>query len=256
MQRRGILQAFEPNRLIPRSALLSALQKEYPKAATATLDWHIHVLLEEGQLVRRGRGRYQVATSPLARQPFVPTLPDELTRLAQQLTRQFPVLTICCWSTANLHSVTIQQPLVAYWLVETERDAVDAVLDTILRQHRVGILRKAPVLRANDVKLAQRYNADSPISLLVKPLISEAPLQQDSSVLTVPTAEKLLVDLVADRNIFDLFAEEIPNVYAEFDSRFALNPDRLRRYARRRHQLPNVENYLNLLPNVYPILPA
>lgn len=248
MQRKSILQEFEPNRMIGRLALHSVLQREYPNAATATLDWHIHALLEGGQLVRRGRGRYEVATQPLARQTFTPNLPDELTRLGQQLTEQFPLLTTCFWSTAALHSVTIQQPFVAYWLVETERYAVDAVLDAILRQHRQGFLQQAPVLRAEDWRLAQRYNTNAPIALLVKPLISEAPLQQDSNNLNVPTAEKILVDLVADRKVFDLFSEELPNIYTEFDSRFALNLDRLRRYARRRHQLPNIENYLSLLP--------
>lgn len=248
MQLTGILQTFGPNSLVQRSALLAALQKAHPNAASATLDWYIHTLLEAGQLVRRGRGRYEIAEGQLARKPLVPSLPDELAKLGRQVGEQFPLLTTCFWSTATVHSFTIQQPFTVYWLVETERAAVDAVIDAILRQPRKGILQKSPILRAEDLKLAQRYNTESSISLLVKPLISEAPLQQNDNGLNVPTAEKILVDLVADRKVFDLFAEELPNIYTEFDSRFALNLDRLQRYARRRHQLPNVENYLSLLP--------
>lgn len=251
MQHTGILQALGPNSMIKRSALRAALKQAHPNAASTTLDWYIHTLLEAGQLIRRGRGRYEVAGEPLTRKSFVPGLPDELVGLGRHLSEQFPFLTICFWSTATVHSFTIQQPFVAYWLVETERDAVDAVLDAILRHPREGILQMAPVLRAEDLRLAQRYNRDSSISLLVKPLVSEAPLQQDGNGLNVPTAEKILVDLVADRRVFDLFAEELPNIYTDFDSRFALNLDRLRRYARRRHQLPNVENYLSQLPTGY-----
>ncbi|KAB7726621.1 hypothetical protein F5984_23630 [Rudanella paleaurantiibacter] len=224
--------------------MLVALQQAYPNAATSTLDWYIHTLHETGQLIRRGRGRYEVAGQSQAQKRFVPSLPNELTRLGKSLGEQFPLLTTCLWSTAAVHSFTVQQPFVTYWLVETERDAVDTVLDAILRRQRGGTLQKAPTLRTEDIRLAQRYNTDSSVCLLVKPLISEAPLQQDSNGLIVPTAEKILVDLVADRKIFDLFAEELPNMYTEFNSRFALNLDRLRRYARRRHQLPNIENYL------------
>lgn len=248
MQHESILQEFGPNSLVQRSALLSALQSAHPNVASATLDWYIHILLETGQLVRRGRGRYEVAGGAQARQSFVPVLPDELARLGKHIHGQFPLLTTCFWSTSTVHSFTVQQPFVAYWLVETERDAVDALLDAILRQSREGILKKAPILRADDLKLAQRYRTDSSVSLLVKPLISEAPLQQDGNGINVPTAEKILVDLVADHKVFDLFAEELPTIYTEFDSRFALNLDRLRRYARRRHQLPNVDEYLSLLP--------
>lgn len=254
MQNKGILQFFEPNSLIQRSDIIAALRKAYPKVAPATLDWYIHTLLEAGQLIRRGRGRYEITDGSLARQPFVPGLPDELARLGKQLGEQFPFLTICFWSTAAVHSFTNHQPYVLYWLVETERDAVDAVLDAILCQPSESILQNTPVLLAADWSLAKRYHPTSAIALLVKPLISEAPLQQHSTGLNVPTAEKILVDLVADHKVFDLFIEELPTIYYEMESQFPLNMDRLRRYARRRHQLDRITGFLNPIHSINPTL--
>jgi hypothetical protein len=249
MQRSRVLRAFEPNQIIQRSALHLALRREYPKATTATLDWHIHTLLEQGHLIRRGWGRYELADQLVGRRAFVPCLPDELVRAGKILRERFPLLTTCMWSTSALQSFTVQQPFVAYWLIETERDAVDVVLDTILAQQRTGTLHKVPALRAVDLQLAQRYHADASIFLLVKALISEAPLQKDITGLNVPTAEKILVDLIADSTVFDLFAEELPTLFAEIGGQFMLNLDRLHRYARRRHQLPNVDEYLNAVHN-------
>jgi hypothetical protein len=243
------LTNFQVGHNLPKTALVSLLLQQYPNASPATLDWHIHRLLERGQLVRRGRGQYVISQQYPELAAFSPTLPPELERLGKQIGKAFPYLTTCVWSTAVVHSFTVQQPFVSYWLIEVEREAVGSVLDFVLRQRRTGTLRKASILRAEDIQLTQRYTPEAAVYVLIKPLVSEAPLQQDdASGLNVPTAEKLLVDLVADTRVFDLFAEELPNIYTQLNDRYVLNLDKLRRYARRRNRLPSVDEYLNLLP--------
>lgn len=247
MQRERILQLVGPNETIRRPALLSLLREEYPRAKLNTLDWHIHTLLEQGKLVRQGRGAYTVANNESFLSSFTPTLPEELSEIGQRLGRKFPLTTTCFWTTSVLHSFVVQQPMINYWLVEAERHAVDAILDCMLNDAFIsGLL--IPIIRADDLALMERYTPDRSIILLVKPLISEAPMLQNDEELTVPTLEKIIVDLVADVNVFSLFEEELPSLFIDLSHRFLLNQDRIRRYARRRHKLPLLESYLPQLP--------
>lgn len=247
MQRERILQLVSPNETIRRPALLSLLREEYPNAKLNTLDWHIHTLLEQGKLVKQGRGAYTVANNESSLSIFTPALPKELSEIGQRLRRKFPLTTACVWTTSVLHSFVVQQPMITYWLVEAERDAVDAILDCMLHDAFINGL-SIPIIRADDLDLMERYTPDPSIMILVKPLISEAPLLQNDHELTVPTLEKIMVDLVADTNVFGLFEEELPSLLVDLSHRFLLNQDRLRRYARRRHKLPLLASYLPQLP--------
>lgn len=247
MQRERILQIVRPNETIRRPALLSLLREEYPHAKLNTLDWHIHTLIEQGKIFRQGRGAYTVANKESFLSIFTPALPEELSEIGQRLGRKFPLTTTCVWTTSVLHSFVVQQPMITYWLVEAERDAVDAVLDYMLNDAFINGL-SIPIIRADDMALMERYTTDQSIMLLAKPLISEAPLLHNDNEVTVPTLEKIMVDLVADTNVFSLFEEELPSLLVDLSHRFLLNQDRLRRYARRRHKLPLLESYLPQLP--------
>lgn len=247
MHQETLLKAFEPNETIRRPALLSLLSEQYPQAKLTTLDWHIHMLLEQGKLVRRGRGSYALVADKPGTSQFDPRLPNELVEISKRLSGQFALTTICVWSTAILHSFVQQQPFVTYWLVETERDAVDSILDSMIHDSLIRGL-SIPVIRANDLTRMERYSPNTSVVLLIKPLISEAPVQQNRDGLTVPTLEKILVDLVADSDVFGLFTEELASLFPKLDSQFNLNQDRLRRYARRRHKLLLINDYLTNLP--------
>ncbi|MCF2494282.1 DUF6577 family protein [Dyadobacter chenhuakuii] len=247
MQREKTLQLVKPNETIRRPALLSLLRKEYPRAKLNTLDWHIHTLLEQGKLVRQGRGAYAVSSNKSVLSSFTPTLPQELFEIGQRLGRKFPLVTTCVWTTSILHSFVVQQPTITYWLVEAERDEVDVIFDFILNDVFINRL-SIPIIRADDLALMERYTPGRHNILLVKPLISEAPLLQNDQELNVPTLEKVIVDLVADNNIFGLFLAELPSLLVDLTHRFLLNQGRLRRYARRRHKLSLVDSYLPQRP--------
>ncbi|QRQ99499.1 DUF6577 family protein [Dyadobacter sandarakinus] len=247
MQRERIIEQVRPNETISRLKLLSLLREEYPHAKLNTLDWHIHTLLVQGKLVRKGRGSYAVASNESILSSFTPTLPEELSEIGQRLGRKFPLITTCVWTTSVLHSFVMQQPTITYWLVEVERDEVDAIFNFILNDLFINGL-SIPIIRSDDLALMERYTHGRSIMLLVKPLISEAPLRKNDDELNVPTAEKIIVDLVADANVFGFLVEELPSLFADLSHRFLLNQDRLRRYARRRHKLSLFDSYLPQLP--------
>lgn len=253
-QNNQLFRPFEPGDIIPKPELVSLLRAQYPDAKPATLDWRIHNLVQQGLLARQGRGRYVVVLDQRGKGTFSPNVPDELGRRAKKLKAAFPLLTVCYWSTAALYPFMQQQPFSTYWLIEPEREGVNSVFDYLqANQGRPSAKRGLPtssaVMLASDLSLAGRYQPTAQTLILIKPLISEAPLQQTESGLTVPTAEKILVDLLADTDVFNLFGEELPNLFEQVNAQYILNYDRMRRYARRRHKLPDLDNHLTSLSN-------
>lgn len=245
-------QVFQPYRsgdTIPKPELVALLRQQYPDAKPATLTWHIHALVQQGLLARQGRGRYVVLAEETTKARFIPNVPGELDRWAKKLKTAFPLLTCCVWSTATLHLFMHQQPFLTYWLVETEREALGAVVKFLWAGQRQTAAKTVPIILATDLVLAERYQPDASTVVLVKPLISETPIQVTPDGLTVPTVEKILVDLVADSDVFDLFQEELPTLFAQLDEQYLLNYDRMRRYARRRHKRPDIDTYLAGLLN-------
>jgi hypothetical protein len=256
-QNNQLFQPFKPGDTIPKPELVSLLRAQYPDAKPATLDWHIYELVRQGLLARQGRGRYQLLPDKGSKVVFLPDIPAELGCWGKKLNEAFPFLTVCLWSTAALRPFMHQQPFVTYWLIETERQALNAVLDFVrvsqnrtapaVGQHSDRLAETLPVVLAADLSLTERYQPDATTLVLVKPLISEAPIQTTADGLTVPTAEKILVDLLADTDVFNLFSEEVPGLFRAIDERYLLNIDRMRRYARRRHKLPVLDTHLACL---------
>jgi len=83
--------------------------------------------------------------------------------------------------------------------------------------------------------------------IILKPLISEAPLQPLDRYVTAPL-EKILVDLLADQPLFFAYQEELEYIVHTAFDKFIINRDKLRRYARRRNRVEQVDQLLQQLP--------
>jgi len=125
-----------------------------------------------------------------------------------------------------------------FLLVEVEREAVDAVFHFVKEIHQNTFKEPSREIMENFV-LASRDD------VIVKPLVSEAPLQEaDAS--TLPTIEKILVDLVADSEIFFfLQGQELLNIFESARGKYTVNTDRLLRYAKRRNKKEELQKILN-----------
>lgn len=245
MQNNLFTNQFSVKDTIHKAELVSLLRGQYPDAKPATLDWRIYDLVQRGLLARSGRGRYRIVTDDTRSATFTPSLPDELGGWAAKLTEAFPFLTTCLWSTQAMRPYLMHVPSIEYWLLEVDRDAVDSVLAFVQsvfgsEQNEIG----TPVVRADDLTTMELYLTDATRILLIKPLISEAPLQHVDGVPTI-TAEKLLVDLIADDDLFFMYQEELPRIVGGITAKYIINTDKAQRYARRRNRLPELNALLN-----------
>ena len=244
MQHTLLTKRFSVEEAIHKSELVSLLRGQYPDAKPSTLDWRISDLVQRGLLARSGRGRYRIVANDTRSATFTPEVPDELGHWAAKLAEAFPLLTPCLWSTQAVWPYLLHVSAVEYWLLEVDRDAVDSVLSFVQSVYsREDSQIDTPVIRADDLATMESYLTDVERILLIKPLISEAPLQQADGVSTI-TAEKLLVDLIADDGLFFMYREELPRIAGGIAARYVINTDKARRYARRRNRLPELNDLL------------
>lgn len=244
MQNNLLTDQFSVKGTIHKAELVSLLRGQYPDAKPATLDWRIYDLVQRGLLARSGRGRYRIVADDTRSATFAPCVPEEFGGWAAKLTEAFPLLTTCLWSTQAMRPYLMHIPSIEYWLIEVDRDAVDSVLAFVqLVYGSEQNQSNMPVIRADDLITMELYLKDATRIILIKRLISEAPLQHVDGVPTI-TAEKLLVDLVADDALFFMYQEELPRIVESITTRYIINTDKAQRYARRRNQLPKLNALL------------
>ena len=84
-------------------------------------------------------------------------------------------------------------------------------------------------------------------SFIVKPLVSESPIQEVNGI-NVPRIEKLLVDIQCDRDFFYLQGQEslymMQNAVYFLYANYNVNIGMLLRYASRRNIKPQIEKYI------------
>jgi hypothetical protein len=124
-----------------------------------------------------------------------------------------------------------------FLLIETERETIDAVFHFIKETNK-------NTFKEPSRDMMENFVFDGKDAVIVKSLISEAPLQDADSV-TIPTIEKILVDLVADsETFFFLQGHEMLNVFESAMGKYTVNTDRLLRYAKRRNKKEELQKIL------------
>ena len=205
-----------------------------PKIKTSTVNWRIYSLVQMGILNRIGRGKLALGESRI----FLPEISNKLKSINSKLKKEFPFLEICLWNTSTFNEFMIHQPGRFYILVEVEKDAVQSVF-FFLRE------AKNSVFIEPTKDLIEKYLPYEKETLIVKSLVTEAPLQKISGINTV-TIEKMLVDIFCDDVIFSAQqGSEMRTIFQETMIKYVVNENRMLRYADRRRKKESFRNYLN-----------
>lgn len=137
----------------------------------------------------------------------------------------------------------IHQPGKFYILVEVDKDAAQSVF-FYLKEH------KTPVFIEPTEDLIEKYFPNQQETIIVKSLVSEAPLQTINNI-NIPTIEKILVDIFCDDIIFAAQqGSEMKTIFLEALSKYTVNESRIMRYADRRRKKESFREYLNTISNL------
>ena len=197
-----------------------------------TLSWTLHRLVSERKLFRIGRGRY--TTEP--KQVFCPRPNAKAVRLYKRLKAEFPLLSLCVYNGEILAELQHHLSYNNNIYIETERDAAEAVF------HFLQDCGERTFLTPKEEWISTYIHLDKK-SVIVKPLVSESPLQEVQGV-KMPEIEKLLVDIQCDKNFFYLQGQESVYIMDHAFAMYAIHINRLLRYAGRRNIKSKIEDYI------------
>lgn len=132
------------------------------------------------------------------------------------------------------------QPPANWIILETEREVLEAVF------YRLTDISKAVFLEP-DRKVVDLYVLQHHEAIIIKPLLSGA-LTLTLGKITTAAAEKMLVDIVAEPNLFRAQQGEIDLIFANAFREIPIDQVKMLRYARQRRRYDAV---FNLIPPEY-----
>ncbi len=144
------------------------------------------------------------------------------------------------WSSSFLNEFSIHQSIKTLFLIEAEKDSIESIFNYLKdRSYRVFI---NPTL-----EVFENYALSENNFIIVKPLLSEAPIQTIRNLNTV-TLEKMLVDIFCDKIVFSAFqGNEMKTIFTTAYNKYAVNENKLLRYANRRGKKEQLKKYLELI---------
>lgn len=208
-----------------------------PMVKQSTVNWRVYNLVQEGILTRVGRGKFILG----AGRSFIPKIDSRAKALYNRLTKQFPYLQVCIWHTSIFNELMLHQQGRFYTLVEVEKEATESVFYFLREVHLNVFLDPG-------LDILNRYAQGGKDIIIIKPLVSEAPMQKVDGVNTV-SIEKLMVDIFCDDLIFAAQqGAEMEFIFTEAYSRYTVNESRMLRYADRRRKKTAFDSYLKRIP--------
>lgn len=217
-------QRFGQQPHISREELFDFYRAFEPDLKETTFGWRIYALKEKNLLKSIRTGVYTLSLKPIFHVPVEPKLRE----LAIKVKKQFPGARSCVWSTRCLNEWMIHQPARFLSLVEIEASATESVFYFLKDENYKNVF-----INPEDT-LLERYIYEQTETIIVKTLVSKSPIVKEKKIV-VPLAEKILVDLFADKKMFAPYqGSELVNIFNNIYKQYALNITKLLAYAKRR----------------------
>lgn len=202
------------------------------------INWRVYSLVQMGLLNRIGRGKFIIGEG----KNFIPEILPKMKAINNKLKKEFPYLKICIWNTSTLNEFMVHQPGRFYLLIEVEKEATQSIF-YFLKEAKYSVF----IDPTSD--LLQKYLPSEKESLIVKSLVSEAPIQNVKGINTA-SLEKMLVDVFCDDVIFSVQqGNEMRTLFKEALNKYSVNENRMLRYADRRRKKESFTKYLNSITN-------
>lgn len=237
-------QRFNQQPYITREELLGFYRSFEPDLKEATFGWRIYALKEKNLLKPVRKGVYTLSVKP----QFHPSIDPKLKDLANKINKQFPAARYCVWSTRWLNDWMKHQPGRFLTLVEIETSATESAFYFLKDSSYKNVFLNP------DGKLLERYIYEQAETIIVKTLVSKAPVKKEQKI-CMPSAEKILVDLFVDKKIFAPFqGSELVHIFNNIYKQYTLNITKLLAYAKRRAKEQELLDFITKNTNLTELL--
>lgn len=199
-------------------------------------------MVAEGFLIKSSFGLYAFSMESKAR--FLPYFNKEMEDIENFIRSNYPFLDLCVWNLVDIKSLShyISKADIIY--IEVDRDAMEGVfsrLSDFVTNRRVFLTPSE-----DDYPL---YVNSQP-SVVIKPLISQAPLLRYHKNSSRTTIEKILVDVISDSDFTPWQDYESLRLYETAFDRYNINNSKLLRYASRRGKAEEVKQTIEDIKNI------
>jgi hypothetical protein len=228
-------QQFAQNGLITTSELVGFYMKFESMIPRSTVNWRVSELVKQGVLERIGKGKFKIGKSRL----YQPEITTKLFKINKAIRTNFPFVTYCLWQQQWINEFSQHIAKIGVILVEVERDSAESIYH-FLKDSFSSVFYKT------GKEMVQEYVQGLESALIVKPLVSEAPIQEVRGVPTV-SIEKLLVDVHFDTEFEYAQGQETVYIFENAFSRYSVNQTKLLRYADRKKKKQEVIELISSL---------
>ena len=219
--------------MLSKTELVNAIREDFPDWSDVTITMRISELKKEGIVQNPSRGIYTINQKA----NYDPDISPKLKKLNNTLKKQFPFVRFCVWDTIWLNEFMLHQPFRFYLVAEVEKDVIESVFYLLSESYSKIFLNP-------NAEVFERYVFLVENPLIIKPLISESPIELVDGM-NVPKLEKLLVDLLIDKDLYGSQQFEIDFIYKSAFEKYTINLGMMKRYARRRNREKEVLNVLD-----------
>ena len=206
-----------------------------PNGSIRSIDTELRQMVAAGLLERTGYGQFRL--QPDIKLPYIPVVSQEMKTLFSGIKEKYPYAGFCIWQAREVSSFMQHVPSVDVLILETDRTAAEAVYEDV-REMASG---RTVLLRPTE-KEYRLYASGAP-SLLVKDLISEAPVMQVDGVATA-TLEKILVDVTIAPEFEFARGAELFTIFENADQMYRIGKKTMLRYASRRGKKEEIEKLI------------
>lgn len=227
--------AASHGRVFARKDLMAWYKSTYPNGSVRSIDTELRKMVLFGELERTGYGSFMVGIG--MKPPYCPVVTPEMSSLFYEIKGLYPYAHICISQVQSVSSFMQHIPDIDVLILETDRIAAEAVYEEVR-----NIANKRTVLLRPTGKEYRLYASGMP-SLLVRDLISEAPLIDVDGV-TTASLEKMLVDATIVPEFEFTRGSEIYTIYENADQMYRIGKKTMLRYAARRGRKEEIETLI------------
>ncbi|WP_412561415.1 DUF6577 family protein [Winogradskyella sp. MIT101101] len=207
---------------------------DFPDFKISTINVYLSRLKKYGIISNPSRGIYAIKD----KKSHKPIIDIKLKRLFNKIKKDYPFAEFCIWDTKWLNEFMRHQPFKFYIIIEIDKDVTESVFYTLKESGKQVFIEP-------DSETFDLYISNSNDVIILKHLVSEAPLHQMDKI-TIPTLEKLLVDMTIDTKVYAAQQGEIELIYANAFKKYEINKNKMKRYAYRRNRENEVKNLTDL----------
>ncbi|MCA0349886.1 MAG: winged helix-turn-helix domain-containing protein [Bacteroidetes bacterium] len=226
---------FKSNTQLSREKLVSLINKDFPDLSLGTITVYLSKLKKAGVINNPARGVYSISD----KQIFNPEINQNLKKIYNKIHRDFPFIEICVWNTKWLSDLMRHQPFKNFTIIEVDKEAEKQVFNVVSEWTK-------NVYFNPDEEILERYiSTNTEEVTIIKNLVTEAPTTKNNKI-EIPTLEKVLVDILIDRELFAAQQGELDFIFKSAFDKYEINKAKMKRYAIRRNKEYELERMINM----------